>query len=153
MKKRVYFTRVHLSTVREGSALYLSKNGERTIGQPEDVVSLVRPFFKGADREIMVCLHLNVKNEPVAMEKVAVGTLSTVQTTAREVFKGALLNNASAIILVHNHPAGGHASAQDAEFTEKMCRAGKVIGVKVLDHVVICPGRRSISLKEEGLIS
>ena len=76
----------------------------------------------------------------------------------REVFRGAIMKNACAIIVVHNHPSGDSApSAEDVRITKQLIEAGKVVDIKVLDHVILCPpsgdeGKgQCFSLREQGL--
>lgn len=72
------------------------------------------------------------------MEMISKGTLNASLVHPREVFKGALLANANALILAHNHPSGGvQPSAADKKVTEVLVKAGGIGDVKVLDHVII----------------
>jgi len=73
--------------------------------------------------------------------------------TPREVFKRAVLQNAAAIILAHNHPSGEPtASADDISITKKLEKAGKIMGINVYDHIIIGSRENFISMKEEMLI-
>ena len=70
----------------------------------------------------------------------------------REVFKAAILNNASRIICLHNHPSGDpEPSKEDIEITRRLVEAGEIIGIEVLDHVIIGE-QRYLSMKERGLM-
>jgi DNA repair protein RadC len=90
------------------------------------------------DREAFVVVHLNAKHKIVSLEVVAIGTLSATLVHPREVFKGALLANAAAIGLAHNHPSGDPTpSPEDLALTAQLLAAGEVVGVRVLDHIVI----------------
>lgn len=83
-------------------------------------------------------LYLNIKNQVIGMEMVSKGTLNASLVHPREVFKGALLANAYALILAHNHPSGDvEPSAADKSVTETLVKAGKILDVKILDHVII----------------
>lgn len=95
----------------------------------------------GLDREHFYVLHLDSLRRLIGRELVAVGTLGCTLTTVREVFKGAMLANSAAIILVHNHPSGDATpSAEDRMLTARLVQAGEILGVPVLDHVVISFG-------------
>ena len=95
---------------------------------------------------------LNTKNKIVGVHTISIGSLSATIVHPREVFKAALLNNASAIILIHNHPSGDpEPSRQDIETTRRLVEAGEILGIDVLDHVVVGDGKY-ISLKELGMM-
>jgi DNA repair protein RadC len=86
----------------------------------------------------MAVIYLSHKHRVQAIERVATGTLSSIVVHPREVFKGALLANASAIALVHNHPSGDPTpSEEDRELTKRVMQAGEILGIKVLDHSVL----------------
>ena len=71
----------------------------------------------------------------------------------REVFKPAILGNAAAIVLAHNHPSGDAApSAEDLALTRRLCEVGELVGIRVLDHLVLGEGGTFRSLADEGLL-
>jgi len=101
-------------------------------------------------------LYLNVKNQIIGMEMVSKGTLTASMAHPREVFKGAILANAYAIIIAHNHPSGDvQPSTADKQTTETLVGAGKLLNIRILDHVIIGQGggyfsfRNSTSLIDE----
>ena len=103
--------------------------------------------LQDADRESFYAIHLDTRNRVIGAEEIARGTLTDVGVHPREMFKGAILGNAAAVIVAHNHPSGDAApSAQDIELTRRLIAAGKLIGIPVLDHVVVaadeCVGLR-----------
>jgi DNA repair protein RadC len=103
------------------------------------------------DREHMIALHLSVKNEIVSYETVAIGTISAAMVHPREVFKAAILANAAAVVLVHNHPSGNpEPSTEDRALTERIKRAGELLGIPVLDHVIVTPDD-FVSLAARGM--
>ncbi|MEJ5224816.1 MAG: JAB domain-containing protein, partial [Anaerolineales bacterium] len=80
------------------------------------------------------------------------GSVSSAQVRVGEIFKAAIRKNASAVIVVHNHPSGDPTpSPDDVALTRAMVQAGKLLDVEVLDHLVIGSGQRFVSLKERGL--
>lgn len=90
------------------------------------------------DREHFVVLHLDGKNRIIARETVSIGSLNQAIVHPREVFKAAIHNGSAAIICVHNHPTGDpEPSAEDIAITRRLCQAGDIIGIKVLDHIII----------------
>ena len=88
----------------------------------------------------------------IGIEETSRGSLTTTILHPREVFKSAILANAASIILVHNHPSGDPTpSREDIEITKRLQRAGHLLGIKVLDHIVI--GREKyVSMKDDGYI-
>lgn len=144
--KRVSIVSVKL--VRESSLLYK----DRQIRSPQDSYELIRSFIEDADREMFICLSLDVKNQPTNIEVCSIGSLSAAIVHPREVFKNALLSNAASIIVFHNHPSGNTTpSAEDVGVTKRLRDAGEILGIELLDHIII--GNDSfLSLKEKGYI-
>jgi DNA repair protein RadC len=110
---------------------------------PEAVAGLMRERTRLLTAEVFHVLLLNVRrrliNEPV---KISDGTLDTILVHPREVFRTAIASNAAAIVLVHNHPSGDPApSESDIKVTRDLIRAGQLLKIEVLDHVII--GRSS----------
>ena len=136
-----------IEMVREGA---ISVERKR-IGSPQDVFNAVHEFLKDADREYFLILTLNTKNNITGVNVVSIGSLSSSLVHPREVFKAAVLSNAAAIILVHNHPSlDPTPSPEDFKITRRLVEAGKILGIEVLDHVII--GDHWVSLKERGCI-
>ena len=86
------------------------------------------------DREVFVAVTLNQKNRIIG----SMGTLTASLVHPREAFKAAIYDNAAAIAFVHNHPSGGvSASRQDRELTERLTEAAKLLGIRLLDHIIV----------------
>lgn len=121
------------------------------VNGPEDVYKAMK-FLEAEDREMLYALHLDAKNQIIAMEIVTVGTLTNSLIHPREIFKGAILNNSARIILVHNHPSGDATpSEDDLTVTERCMNAGELLGIEVIDHVIIGAGDyRSIKTHYEA---
>ncbi len=91
-----------------------------------------------ADREHFLVFDLDSRHRVIERRTVAIGSLNNVETHPREVFKGALLNSAAAVICVHNHPSGDHEpSREDVEVTHRLRQGADILGVTLLDHVVV----------------
>lgn len=104
-------------------------------------------------KEHFYCLHLDSKNRVQCLDLVSMGSLNASIVHPREVFKGALLSSAAAILFVHNHPSGDpEPSREDLELTKRLTEAGQLLGVRVLDHVIIGRGRYT-SLADQGLVT
>lgn len=127
-----------LSLVREGSAPFPAPR----LRGSNDVYVAFRDACTIADRESFWSVLLDVKHQVVGTEEIARGSLSSTLVHPREVYKAALLANAAAIVLVHNHPSGDPApSREDIAITQRLREVGELIGIRVLDHVVIGRGR------------
>ncbi len=123
------------------------------VRSPEDVYFLMKHRMRYLDREHFCAIMLNTKNQVLAQETVAVGSLSAALVHPRELFKGCIRKSAAAVILVHNHPSGDpEPSPEDIKLTDRMSQAGALIGIQVLDHVIIGDGRY-VSLRERGFIN
>ena len=124
----------------------------RQLRDAKDIYEAFRAHFEPMDREQFLAVILDGRNQVVGFNLVAVGTLTSALVHPREVFKAAILANAAAIILVHNHPSGDpEPSAEDKALTTRLAQAGELLGIRVLDHVVIGDGRFR-SLAVEGLL-
>ena len=99
---------------------------------------IIRRLVGERAREHFVVVYLDVANRVAAYELIAIGSEADVHVTPREVFRGALVAGANAIIIGHNHPSGqACASADDDAITARLVNAGAVLGVQILDHVVV----------------
>ena len=108
--------------------------------------------LRTSPRECFSVLYLNTRNQPLGCEKVAVGGLNVAALQPREVFAPALSLGAAAVILAHNHPSGDPTpSPEDLAVTRHLQEAGRLLGVEVLDHLVVCSDRFK-SLRETGAL-
>jgi len=124
-----------------------------TISTPEDVVDLCGPQLRGADREHFWALALNTKNQLLRMVEISVGSLNASIVHPRELFKEAVRESAASIVVVHNHPSGDPTpSGADIQLTRRLVKAGDVLGIEVLDHVIIGDGGDHASLRDLGLM-
>ena len=90
-------------------------------------------------RETLAVLLLDVRLSLLAVDVVATGTVAHVSVEPREVFAPAVAASASSVVLAHNHPSGDpQPSAQDVDFTRAMVEAGRILGIDVLDHLIVC---------------
>jgi len=120
--------------VKEGSVEYKKE----PIRGSHDLFKLMVELFRNADREEFWVVSLDCKHRPINANLVSVGSLSVAIVHPREVFKAAILSNAKAILLSHNHPSGDcKPSEEDYALTARLSEAGKVLGIDVLDHVVV----------------
>jgi len=103
--------------------------------------------------EVFAMATLDVKNQLTGVFEVSIGNLTSSLVSPREVFKRALLQNAAAVLLGHNHPSGSaDFSSDDIQITKKLVKSGKILGIKVVDHIVIGSRENYASMKERGVI-
>ena len=117
----------------------LMKNrGTFSIAAPEDIVEVIKPVFDGVDREQFVVLYLNMKLHPIGVEIIAIGGSYECNVEIKNVFKGAIVANAVAIAVAHNHPSGNlKPSRQDMEITKQVRDAAKLMRITVTDHLIL----------------
>ena len=113
------------------------ENEIKPIRIPSDISTYVEPMRHLAE-ENFVAFHLDAKMNIIGYQVVSQGTLTASLVHPREVFKSAFLSNANSIIVAHNHPAGSlSASDEDIETTRLLIKAGKLLGVPVMDHIIV----------------
>jgi DNA repair protein RadC len=118
---------------------------------PESAYALVRDL-RNKKREHFVAIYLNARNALISREVISIGSLNASLVHPREVFFPAVREVAANIILAHNHPSGDVTpSKEDVDLTRRLVKAGELMGVEVLDHIVI-GGRSFTSLKSKGLM-
>lgn len=124
----------------------------KKITSPRDISDLLMDEMKFLEKEEFKIAFLDTKNQITKIETISVGTLNASIVHPRDVFKSAVLNNANAIILIHNHPSGDPTpSNEDINITNRLVDSGNLIGIRVLDHIII-GDNRYISFKEKNLI-
>lgn len=138
--------RVRVRLVRERAGRF-----GPTITCAGDIAALLTPELACLDREQFVCLHLDAKNRLISREVVSIGHLTAALVHPREVLKAAILSNAASIAFAHNHPSQNpEPSREDIELTRRLFKAGELLGIPVLEHVVITANGHS-SIAERGL--
>jgi len=117
----------------------LIKNGySKKINSAEDVFNMFHDRLVNEKKEHFIVLMLDIKNQIIKEETISIGTLGNSLIHPREVFKSAIKNSAYSIILVHNHPSGDcNPSKEDVDITERLIEVGKMVDIKVLDHIII----------------
>jgi DNA repair protein RadC len=96
-------------------------------------------------------LYLNARNHLIAEREVYRGTLSRMVVEPRVIIKEALLRSACSMVLFHTHPSGDpNPSMEDLEFTRRMLEAGKLLNIRLLDHLILGAHGRWVSLARRG---
>lgn len=103
--------------------------------------------------EVFAVLCLDVKHRPIAYHVISRGSIDATIVHPAAVYRAAILANASALILLHNHPSGDPSpSPDDVRLTARLVRAGALFGITVLDHVILGESDRYVSLRESGIM-
>jgi DNA repair protein RadC len=122
------------------------------LGTPEDIAALFMEDMRHETKEHFRILLLNARNELMGKELISVGNITGSIVDPRDVFKPAVKRGAAAIVLVHNHPSGNlKPSDADLSVTERIVEAGRILDIRVLDHLIIGNGD-FVSLKREKLM-
>lgn len=148
MEQGKYVPLVRMMMVREKNIPYMAES----VSTPEKAAELARKILAGADREYCLVLSMDNQQKPLAMEIISIGTVDMAPVNPREVFKHAILANASNIIIIHNHTSGECTpSVPDVELTERLIEAGKILGIPVADHIIV--GDRYFSFAEKEMLN
>ena len=140
---------VSLKLVKESSVLYET----RKISNPYDAYRLVKSFLVDSDREKFVVACLDTKNQPVNIYVVSIGSVNSAIVHPREVFKVAMLSNASKIICFHNHPSGNlKCSKEDENITNRLKECGEILGIELVDHIIVGDNDTYFSFKENCIM-
>ncbi len=121
---------------------------------PIDAVKLLGQEMCTLDREVVCIINLRSDNRPVCCNFVSMGTVNESVAHPREILKSAILSNATAIMLIHNHPSGNLTpSKDDTMITDRMLKLGELIGIPILDHIIVGGDNQSyFSFREKGLM-
>ena len=108
------------------------------LDRPEFIAEMLREDVRFYEVETFQIVLLNTRRKLIRVEKISQGTLDTILIHPREVFKIAITANAAAIVLVHNHPSGDPTPSEaDIKVTRDLIRAGQLLKIEVLDHIII----------------
>ncbi|OIN97010.1 MAG: hypothetical protein AUJ21_01035 [Anaerolineae bacterium CG1_02_58_13] len=140
------------AAIELGRRLTLESPEERpTINSPADAAALVVYEMSAFEQEHLRVILLDRRNRVLETVEIYKGSVNSSQVRVGEIFKEAIRKNASALIVIHNHPSGDPTpSPDDVAVTRAIVQAGKMLDVDVLDHMVIGQGKW-VSLKERGL--
>lgn len=115
----------------------IAKLNQKRISSAKDVFLLYQNL-KDEKQEKFIILSLNSKNKIIGEEMISKGTIDSAAIHPREVFKSAIKNSASRIILVHNHPSGDPSPSEaDRQITDKLIETGDFLGIAIRDHVIL----------------
>jgi len=122
------------------------------ITSPQDVSALVMEDMRYYKKEYFKIILLDTKNKVIDIMTISIGSLNSSIVHPREVFLEAVKKSSASIVLLHNHPSGEvQPSREDINITQRLIKAGEIMGIKVLDHIIIGDGKY-LSFKEENII-
>jgi DNA repair protein RadC len=112
--------------------------GKQKITSAKDVVDIIMPQIRDLKIEVFKVVYLDSNNRIIDIADAAIGTVNQTMPIAREIIHTALQKFAASIICVHNHPSANITpSNEDRKLTKELCDAGKLMGIKLLDHIII----------------
>lgn len=152
-RRRVEATLRKVTALREElNELLYSRSAERpSITTPDAAYDLFRGFLEPLEQEEFWVAVLDTRNRVMALVTLYRGSVNSSQIRIAEVFRKAIIENAPAIVIAHNHPSGDpDPSPNDVAITREIVRAGKLLDIQVLDHLVIGHDRY-VSLKQREL--
>lgn len=115
-----------------------AKDIQQLITAPEDVFKLLRKDLFAKKREFLYLISLDGRNKLISKDLISLGTIDSTLVSPREIFRQALLRNATSVILAHNHPSQNLTpSSEDLLLTEEVAKIGVSLGIPLLDHVII----------------
>jgi DNA repair protein RadC len=150
---------MNYAEMMEACASYIAVKKPR-IKEPQAVYRLMAPLFQDAKQESFFVLLLDTKSNIIgAPQEITRGLIDSCPVHPREVFRQAITESASAVVIIHNHPTGDPTpSMEDINSTRRLVEASRIIGIPVFDHVII--GNRFenedlpfISMRERNLVS
>lgn len=124
----------------------------KALGSPADTVAYLRLTLAEREREFFAVLFLDNRHRVIALDELFSGTIDGASVHPREVVRAALLHNAAAVILTHNHPSGvAEPSSADELITRRLREALGLVDIRVLDHIVVA-SQGAVSMAERGMI-
>lgn len=122
------------------------------LNQPDTIAQYYMEKLRHEEQEQMICMMLDSGMHLLGEPVLSIGTVDSALITPRELFKEALRYHAVSVILIHNHPSGNPCpSEEDLLITERISRAGELIGIRLVDHLII-GDRKYVSFMEQGFM-
>jgi DNA repair protein RadC len=161
-----YFSSLH---VRDTQGNYVMASVSQILTEAERAIDFRYPtgtaftsaevsaeFFRaklaGREREVFAVAFLNNQHQLIAYEELFMGGIASIEIQPREVARAALLHNAAAVIVSHNHPSfSNEPSRADVQITARLKKALELIAVRIIDHIVVA-GNDAVSMAERGLV-
>jgi DNA repair protein RadC len=139
---------VSIKQVRQSKAKY-----NTVISAPENIISMIDPILKNADREMLIVIGMNSGNIPNVINVVSIGTINCAPASPRDIFKALILSNSSSFICVHNHLGGTLSpSNEDRRLTELLSKVGEMLEIKLIDHLIFVDRNKYWSFHQNSVL-
>ena len=124
------------------------------IQTPIDAVRLIGDKMRLFDREVVCVINLRSDGKPICCNFVSMGAINECIVHPRELLKSAVLTNSVSMLMIHNHPSGTlKPSKEDSMITDRMLKAGELIGIQLVDHIIVGGSNENyFSFREKGLM-
>lgn len=131
---------------------YLARSGvPDCLDTPLKIAILAAELLEAEIVEVAGVFYLTTKYGLIGYREIGRGSIDAAHVNPRDVFQGAFLTNAAGVVIFHNHPSGDpEPSPDDLSVTRRLVKAGEVVGINVLDHVIVGHAHRYFSFKEAG---
>ena len=130
----------------------LRRKGPLTFS-PDSTAAFIHKHYGCEPQEVFLAIALNPRSEILHVQEISLGGFDGTQVDPRVIFGGALLAGASAIILAHNHPSGDPIPSRvDLALTKQLVEGGRILSLRVLDHLVVGRGGAYVSMQAQGLM-
>ncbi|MEZ0575851.1 RadC family protein [Halodesulfovibrio aestuarii] len=142
----------HWKLLRELFSRYMESGitEKKQLSSPAEVAEMARTRLGRKEKEEFWAAFLDNQNRLLSWERISTGTVNTTMIYPRELMEQALQRKASSLVIVHNHPGGNLTpSSPDIEITRHIAQAGRILGIRLLDHLIITADTY-YSLKDEG---
>jgi DNA repair protein RadC len=144
---QILVTRYRVALIREPDP----DTSSELLSRPSAAARFFWKRLQDAPQEVMLAAYLDVHNRLIGWQQAFTGTLTAAKVEPRPLLQAALLANACAMVVGHNHPSGDPTpSGQDVLMTRRLAEAGEIVGVQLLDHVIVGERGRWVSLRERG---
>lgn len=124
------------------------------IQTPQDAIKVLGEHMRSLDREVVCVLNIRSDGKPINCNFVSIGAVNECLAHPREIFKSAILANATSMLMIHNHPSGQlNPSNEDVVITDRMLKVGEILGIPVVDHVIVGGKNTSyFSMRERDML-
>ena len=124
---------------------------DKPVNSPGRAVEVLYDLLHDMDREVLVIVNLKADMTPINMNVASMGTINASLASGRELLKSAVLSNAAAAMIFHNHPSGSLTPSQaDIRLTDKVIKAFSLLDIPIMDHIILGPERQYYSMRENG---
>ncbi len=124
---------------------------DKPVNSPGRAVEVLYDLLHDYDREMLIVVNLKADMTPINMNIASIGTVNTSLGSPRELLKSAILSNAAAVMILHNHPSGNLSPSQaDINLTDKMIKSFAMMDIPIMDHIILGPKRQYYSMRENG---